>query len=51
MVSLVFLYGFNVRKIMVKDPLEIKGIQLNTQNFLLIKKIYSVLCTNVFVLF
>jgi hypothetical protein len=33
------------------DPLEIKGIQLNTYDFLLIKKIYSVLCTNVFVLF
>jgi len=30
MVSPVFLYGFNVRKIMVKDPLEIKGIELNT---------------------
>jgi len=41
----------NVRKIMVKDSLEIKGIQLNTYYFLLIKRIYSVLCMNVFVLF
>ena len=36
---------------MVKDSLEIKGIQLNTYYFLLIKRIYSVLCMHVFVLF
>jgi hypothetical protein len=38
MISPVFLYGFNVRKIVVKDPLEIKGIQLNTYYFFANKK-------------